>query len=309
MRLKEKAHNALYPKKKNEEPEDIPSPQSSLDLGVPIAPRPPTSESTSKSPSPLIPPEALFSTFAPSSDIVEFASLFKKSRAKNRDPNRMNNTQAMNIARPSAFPYIDHPQFIQNRPPEASQEGITELPVNLDVTSSVPPAQFSQTSHNFSDTHVVSPANVNAYSMDHQPMEIYENAWNSFVSSDAHQSSQSSLPLSAASLDARTSAYSSSLYDKQSPYSSDQGVVNLASLQHPIDFSGIYNGQISADASSLFNMDFDVSFDMRAAVGQEGSTPIMAQDLEAWDAILQDPRFCEQTHRNGTGVVTEVEFS
>ena len=80
-------------------------------------------------------------------------------------------------------------------------------------------------------------------------------------------------------------------YDKQSPYSSDQGVVNLASLQHPIDFSGIYNGQISADASPLFNMDFDVSFDMRAAVGQEGSTPIMAQDLEAWDAILQDDLF------------------
>ena len=140
-------------------------------------------------------------------------------------------------------------------------------------------------------------------------MEIYESPWNSFVSSETHQSSQSSIPLSAASLDARTSVYASSLYDKHSPYSSDQGVVNVSNMQHPIDFSDVYNGQISSDASSLFNMDFDVSFDMRAAVGQEGSTPIMAQDLEAWDAILQDPRFCEQTHRNGAGVGTEVEFS
>ncbi|THH08783.1 hypothetical protein EW145_g2474 [Phellinidium pouzarii] len=42
--------------------------------------------------------------------------------------------------------------------------------------------------------------------------------------------------------------------------------------------------------STVFNTDFDVSYDMRSATGEESLLPLLPQDMEAWRTLLQDPR-------------------
>ncbi|KAI5115972.1 hypothetical protein M0805_001503 [Coniferiporia weirii] len=171
-----------------------------------------------------------------------------------------------------------------------------ETPVPSNANSAFEPAQASGDSPENGQGHVSHhaqgpnfPASVGFGVDSDMSFSPFDNAAGGM--SDAHPLSMSQFSLYDAGAFAGTNFTGTSGSASGSAVQSDSAHADLYNqMDMSVDPFSTLEGLSAFSPTAVLNTDFDVSYDMRSAVGQESLLSMLPQEMEAWRTLLEDPR-------------------
>ena len=231
-------------------------------------------------------PEVIFATYTSCSDIVEFASFFSRNRKENDssiDDTRqcLGGSQSNSLADPGT-----------NKPKGGSESTLFSETERVSECLGYPFSLDVHTSHSFSEDSRSSQSQAVEHLYQHNE-PVYENmATNNWHSEPTEGTNTKANHPRETPLRAMSDKYmhSSSYYD-YTQYNASEIESSIPGSSHSVNAQWWVsyprdNGNIGL--GTTVGPDFDVSFDIRAALGQdnEDSSPLLLQDLEAWAATM-----------------------